>query len=101
MRRLRVFWWVPALLIAGCATTPKLPQPPKVVTEVVHVHDPAPAWATAPLVKPVLAGPTVADHLQREHALDALLDVANCGRALLKQLSDGKAVDPKTCEAHP
>ncbi len=96
IRHFRPHWLMPLLtLFAGCATT--APTIPKTVTVTVHVHDPAPAWATDPLPVPVLAGTTVGDHLARENALAATVDLANCARRLLRELGDGQAVDPKAC----
>lgn len=103
IRRFDPHWWLPmlAVLLAGCASAPNLPEPVKTATVVVHVHDPAPAWATDALPKPALASPTVAGHLAREAALDATVDLANCARRLLKDMGDGKPVDPKACQSTP
>lgn len=88
------------LLSTLTACQPQNVQPtiPKIVTVVVKQMVPVPAWASDPLPKPVLADSSVAAHLSRENALNGFADVLLCERALLAQLGQGKAVDPKTCE---
>ena len=84
------------LLLTGCASAPTIP---KVNTVVVETYKPLPAWATDPLAKPAPGSDAVGDHLQSEDARGAVIDYANCTRALLKRLDAGQPVTPSDCKA--
>lgn len=72
-------------------------QPPKVVTKVVEVYKPLPAWATAPLPNQRPQDSTVESLVRANNARAATIDMANCERRLLAKIDKGEKVDRKSC----
>lgn len=87
------------LSLSACGTQRALTkvQPPRVVTKVVEVYKPLPAWATAPLPNQPPADSTVESLVRANNARAATLDMANCERRLLARIDKGEKVDRKAC----
>lgn len=86
-----------ALMLAGCPLAQTV-RPPKVVTVTVTEHEKLPSWATDPLPRPHRANDTVGEHLRNETAQDAVLDLADCHRLLLRRMDAGEKVNSKECD---
>ena len=68
------------LVLAGCQTTPDLPQPPKVVEVVVEKIVPVPASLTEPCQQPTKAANTVQEAVRLANERKAALD--ECSRRM-------------------
>ena len=68
------------LVLAGCQTTPDLPQPPKVVEVTVEKIVPVPAALTEPCRQPEKKGNTVAEAVRLANERKAALD--ECSRRM-------------------
>ena len=71
---------VAMLVLAGCQTTPDLPQPPKVVEVTVEKIVPVPAALTEPCRQPEKKGNTVAEAVRLANERKAALD--ECSRRM-------------------
>lgn len=70
------------LALAGCQTTPDLPQPPKVVEVVVEKIVPVPAALTEPCKRPAKQDTTVAEAVRLANERDAAL--AECSARMTR-----------------
>ena len=84
MRRLAVIAMLGAL--AGCQTTPELPQPPKVVEVTVEKIVPVPAALTEPCRQPEKKTNTVAEAVRLANERKAALDECSARMARIRSL---------------
>ena len=70
------------LVLAGCQTTPDLPQPPKVIEVVVEKMVPVPASLTEPCQQPAKAANTVHEAVRLANERKAALD--ECSRRMAR-----------------
>ena len=75
------------LVLAGCQTTPDLPQPPKVVEVVVEKMVPVPAALTEPCRQPEKKGNTVAEAVRLANERKAALDECSQRMARIRGLT--------------
>lgn len=74
------------LVLAGCQTTPGLPQPPKVVEVVVEKTVPVPASLTEPCQQPAKAANTVQEAVRLANERKAALDECSARMARIRGL---------------
>ena len=75
------------LVLAGCQTTPELPQPPKVVEVAVEKIVPVPAALTEPCRQPEKKGNTVAEAVRLANERKAALDECSQRMARIRGLT--------------
>lgn len=75
------------LVLAGCQTTPDLPQPPKVVEVVVEKMVPVPAALTEPCQQPAKAANTVQEAVRLANERKAALDECSARMARIRGLT--------------
>lgn len=89
------------LLLAGCPLEQVVrsdARPPKIATVTVTEHEKTPSWATDDLLIPHRTDDSVGAHLRNEDAQDAVLELAQCHRRLLRRMDAGEKVNPKECK---
>lgn len=85
--------------ITGCASTRHpIAKPPEVVKVVVEQYRPLPAWATQPLNIPEPADNTVGERIKAAAKRKAVLQLANCHRALLAAIDADQTPEYVECE---
>ena len=83
---MRILAVTAAMALAGCQTTPDLPQPPKVVEVVVEKIVPVPAALTEPCQQPAKAANTVQEAVRLANERKAALDECSARMARIRGL---------------
>jgi hypothetical protein len=89
------------LLLAGCATSPKLPNVPREVTVAVKEYRHLPPELLRPVAKPVASDGSLGALNRTFGQRGDVIDLLNCRLALLAQIDDGGAADPHACDGTP
>lgn len=84
---MRILAVAAVLVLAGCQTTPDLPQPPKVVEVVVEKIVPVPAALTEPCQQPAKTANTVQEAVRLANERKAALDECSARLARIRGLS--------------
>lgn len=83
---MRILAVAAVLALAGCQTTPDLPQPPKVVEVVVEKIIPVPSQLTEPCNRPQNQGNTVAEAVRLANEREAALAECSARMARIRSL---------------
>lgn len=84
---MRILAVIALVVLAGCQTTPDLPQPPKVVEVAVEKIVPVPAALTEPCRQPEKKGNTVAEAVRLANERKAALDECSARMARIRGLT--------------
>lgn len=90
-----------ALGLAACKSAPERPPVTQVVEKIVYVDRKFPSWATEPLPDPVIENGTLGELRNKYDERGAVIELASCHRALMRQLERNEPVDPLTCYLVP
>ena len=85
------------LLLTACPGEVR-PNLPETVTLIAEKDRDFPSWSTEPLPEPAPANDTLGELARSHDARGGVNTLANCHRALMRQLQRGEDVDPKSCD---